>query len=38
MEFTGVDIRASVIFGDRCKQLHWVPFVKDEGNINNHRV
>ena len=35
MEFTGVDIRANVIFGDRCKQLHSVPFVKDKGKIEN---
>jgi hypothetical protein len=28
--FTGVDLRSRQIFGDRCKQLTWVPFEADE--------
>eukprot|EP01038_Epipyxis_sp_PR26KG_P013764 gene13764-18460_t len=29
IEFTGVDTRTKTIFGDRCKELLWVPFVFD---------
>ena len=31
--FTGVDVRASIVFGDRCKQLLWVPFTADKGEV-----
>ena len=33
IEFTGVDTRKRVIFGDRCSQLQWVPFEADTGNV-----
>ena len=29
--FTGMDVRAGVVFADRCKQLEWVPFQADKG-------
>lgn len=36
IEFTGVDTRKQVVFGDRCKQLHWVPFTPDRNpNIDS---
>lgn len=31
IEFTGVDVRNGVVFGDRCVQLKWVPFEADAG-------
>lgn len=30
IEFTGMDTRTQTAFGDRCRQLEWVPFIPDE--------
>ena len=37
IEFTGIDLRNGVVFGDRCVQLKWVPFVADTGTMHTHR-
>lgn len=29
IEFTGMDTRTQTAFGDRCRQLEWVPFTPD---------
>ena len=29
IEFTGLDLRTGKALGDRCKELHWVPFTPD---------
>jgi hypothetical protein len=26
IEFTGIDTRKKVVFGDRCEELKWVPY------------
>ena len=36
IEFTGIDVRNGVVFGDRCVQLKWVPFVADSGTTHTH--
>ncbi len=30
IEFTGIDTRTKEVFGDRCKELQWVPFAPDK--------
>ena len=31
IDFTGIDFRNQKVYGDRCKELNWVPFVPDQG-------
>jgi hypothetical protein len=30
IEFTGIDTRKKQVFGDRCEELKWVPFLPDK--------
>ena len=33
IQFTGIETRSKIVFGDRCKQLKWVPYTFDRDPI-----